>query len=61
MPIIIRIAFVVLTIAGGAAAIHEFWPTAAAEAKQTLSPFLILSIAILIASVGYAVGNLRRK
>lgn len=32
-----------------------------AEAKETLSPFLVISVAILIASIGYAVGAIRRS
>lgn len=31
------------------------------EAKETLSPFLFISLAILIASIGYAVGAVRRS
>ncbi|QYY36718.1 hypothetical protein [Ruficoccus sp. ZRK36] len=31
------------------------------EAKETLSPFLVISVAILIGSIGYAVGAVRRS
>ena len=31
------------------------------ESRETLSPFMFLSAAILIASVGYAVGAVRRS
>ena len=31
------------------------------EAKETLSPFMFISVAILIASIGYAVGAIRRS
>ena len=30
------------------------------EARETLSPFLLISLAILIASIGYAVGAILR-
>ena len=31
------------------------------EARDTFSPFLLVSMAILIASIGYAVGAVRRR
>lgn len=31
------------------------------ESKETLSPFMFISMAILIASIGYAVGAIRRS
>ncbi len=31
------------------------------EAKQSFSPFLLISLAILIASIGYVIGCIRRS
>ncbi|MBC2594652.1 hypothetical protein H5P28_14205, partial [Ruficoccus amylovorans] len=31
------------------------------EAREVLSPFLVVSVAILIGSIGYAVGAVRRS
>ena len=31
------------------------------ESKETLSPFLFISMALLIASIGYSVGAIRRS
>ena len=31
------------------------------ESKETLSPFMFISLAILIASIGYSVGAIRRS
>ena len=34
---------------------------AVAESRETFSPFMFISAAILIASIGYAVGSIRRS
>jgi hypothetical protein len=49
------VAYTVGTVAGPVAL------GSVTEAKESLSPFMFISAAILIASIGYAVGAIRRS
>jgi hypothetical protein len=60
MPLLLRLLLTVLiAFAAGTIFAPLIW-LMFSEAKQILSPFLLISIAILIASVGYACGSFRR-
>jgi len=61
MPLLIRAVIVIASLVGVGAAVGSLFTAMAAESKEVLSPFFMVALAILIASVGYAAGNLLRK
>lgn len=61
MNAILKILLVALTAYSVGTLVGPVAVGAVQEAKETLSPFLVLSVAILIGSIGYAVGAVRRS
>lgn len=61
MSIIVKLVMVALTAYSVGTLVGPIAVGAVSEAQDTLSPFLVFALAVLIASVGYAVGAVRRS
>lgn len=61
MTLIVKLIMVALTAYSVGTLVGPIAVGAVSEAKETLSPFLVFALAVLIASVGYAVGAVRRS
>lgn len=61
MNAVLKIILVALTAYSVGTLVGPVAIGAVSEAKETLSPFLVISVAVLIGSIGYAVGAFRRS
>ena len=60
MPILIRIVLLTVCVFAAGSALGPLLGGIRETAQTTLSPFLLLSAALLVASVAYAIGTIRR-